>query len=148
MAGTKKSGFKTNILSLLFQNINIPNIGDAGGLRGSVVPGVFYIALYTVSPSATTQGTECDYTGYARVAVTRSSAGWVMVGDDNIHNAVEIAFGLNTLGTNQVVAYTINIGSVIGVDDAIYWAELVAPLSVSPGITPSFAIGDLDIFED
>ncbi len=35
----------------MFQNTAIANIGDAGGLRGSVSAGNFYIALYTVTPA-------------------------------------------------------------------------------------------------
>ena len=48
MAGTKKSGFKNDLLKLIFQNTNIANIGDGTGLRGSSVAGDFYIALYGI----------------------------------------------------------------------------------------------------
>ena len=68
MAGSLRDGHETLMLQHYFQNADIPNIGNAGGLLGSTVPGNFYVALYTVAPTDSTPGTEATYTGYARIA--------------------------------------------------------------------------------
>jgi hypothetical protein len=149
MAGSKKDGFETSILQLLFQNANLAAIGDATGLRQSSTAGNFYIALYTAAPSDSAQGTECTYTGYARVAVARASGagGWT-VSNNNAYNTSAITFGADTNGNNTACAFSINKAGAGGVDDAIYWGDLSANLAISPGITPEFAAGDLDVYED
>ena len=147
MAGSKKDAFENDYLKLVFQNTNLANIGDATGLRGSSVAGNFYIALYTVAPSDSSQGTECNYTGYARVAVARTSGGWT-VNTNNCSNTAAITFGQCSAGTNTAVAFAICKAGTIGVDDAIYWGDLTSSLAISSGITPEFAIGELDVNED
>ena len=148
MAGTKKSGFKNDLLKLIFQNTNIANIGDGTGLRGSSVAGSFYIALYSVAPTASTPGTEITYTGYARVAVVRSGSGWT-VSTNNSSNAAAITFGKRTdLGETDAVAFAVCKAGTRDADDAIYWGDLSSTLKISQNVTPEFAIGDLDVYED
>lgn len=97
---SKGSAFTTDLLKLIFQNIDIANIGDAGGLRGSVTPGNLYVALHSADPGeAGTQATnEIAYTGYARIAVARSAAGWTVTGGQ-VSNAALVTFGLCTAGS-------------------------------------------------
>lgn len=147
MAGSKKDTFETNILKLIFQNIDVANIGDAAGLQNSATAGSFYIALFTADPSDSAQGTETTYTNYARVAVARSSGGWTVSGN-NCSNAAAITFPTCGVTGATLTAFAICLGDTEGADDAIYWGELTADLIVSAGITPEFAIGDLDINED
>lgn len=147
MAGSKKDGFETSVLQHIFQNADIANIGDAAGLQNSATAGSFYIALFTSAPTDSAQGTECNYTNYARVAVARSAGGWTVSGN-NCSNAAAITFPQCGGGTNTAVAFAICTGGTAGVDDAIYWGDLTANLAISSGITPEFAIGDLDINED
>lgn len=152
MAGSKKDAFETAILQLIFQNANLAAIGDATGLRGSSTAGNFYIALYTVAPTDSTQGTECTYTGYARKDVLRASGagGWT-VSANNAYNTSAITYAQCTVGSNTAVAFGICKAGTGGVDDAIYWGDITSPvagLAISPGITPEFAAGDLDCYED
>jgi phage baseplate assembly protein gpV len=147
MAGSRKNGFETSLLQHIFQNADIANIGDAGGLQNSASAGNFYIALYTSAPSDSAQGTETSYTNYARVAVARSAGGWTVSGN-NCSNAAAVTFATCGVTGATIVAFSINTGATAGVDDAIYWADLTSNLVVSAGITPSFAIGELDINAD
>lgn len=80
---SKSNVFETDLLSHIFNNANIGFIGDAIGLRGSSTAGVLYVSLLTGDPGETaTQDTnETTYTGYARVAVARSGAGFVITGN-------------------------------------------------------------------
>ena len=54
----------TAFLSLFFTNTDWTDVGDAGGLRGSVTPGSVYLSLHTTSPgTGGTQATnEISYT--------------------------------------------------------------------------------------
>ena len=147
MAGTKKDTFATDLLELIFQNPNLANIGDSTGLRGSATAGNFYIALYTTYPTAATEGTETSYTNYERKAVARSTTGWTVSGN-NCYNNNAITFNQCGVTGATLCGFTINVGGTENDDDAIYWGELTSNLAVSSGITPEFASGDLDVYED
>jgi hypothetical protein len=147
MAGSKKDSFENALLLLIFNNTNIANIGDATGLRGSTTVGSLYIALYTVAPTDSTQGTETVYTNYARVAVARTVGGWTVSGNA-CSNAAAITFPQCGATGATLEAFAICTGDVETTNDAIYWGDLTSNLVVSNGITPEFAIGDLDVTED
>ena len=149
MAGSKKDAFETSILELIFKNTDLAGIGDGTGLRGSSTAGSFYVALYVdgTEPSDSAAGTETSYTSYARVAVARTSGGWT-VASGACSNTAAITFPQCTGGSQTVGAFAICKAGTTGVDDQIYWGELTSPLAISSGITPEFAIGDLDITED
>ena len=102
MAGSKKDTFENALLLLLFNNTTIAGIGS--GLPAAVTAGSLYVALYTVAPGEGTAGTECNYVGYARLAVARSGAGW-QVAASNASNAAALTFGACTSGTNTAVAF-------------------------------------------
>ena len=147
MAGSKRDNFENDILEHIFQNANIADIGDGTGLRGSSAAGNLYLALYTVAPTDSTAGTECTYTGYARVGVARTAGGWTVT-TNNASNTAAVTFGQCTVGSQTAVAFAICKGDVETTDDQIYWGDLTANLAISPGITPEFAIGDIDVNED
>jgi len=79
---------ETNLGKLLLQNVTWANVGDATGLVGSAVAGSWYCGLATAFPGeGGTQATsQAAYTGYARVAVARSTGGWAMANNigDNV----------------------------------------------------------------
>ena len=146
------NAFETELLSLIFENANIANVGDATGLQGSSVAGVFYVSLHTVSPGDTgTQVTsEATYTSYGRVSVARSTAQWTASGN-TVDNDNAITFPAATGGSETIQAF--GIGSADDTDSPasgnlfIYGA--VSPtLAVSNGITPEFASGALDVTLD
>src|SRR3954462_6777618 len=95
--------FESDVLLLLLNNTNIANLGDAVGVRGSTAAGSVFVALHTADPGETgTQATsEATYTGYARVAVARSGAGWTISGTapTQAANAAAVTFGLCTAGS-------------------------------------------------
>jgi hypothetical protein len=144
------NAFETSLLTLIFNNTGIANIGDATGLRGSTVAGSLYIALHTADPGeAGNQSTsEATYTGYARVAVVRSGAGFTVSGN-SVSNAAIVTFGACTAGSNTITHFSIgsqSSGSTAG--DFLMSGALSASLAVSAGITPSFAIGALTATAD
>jgi hypothetical protein len=140
--------FENGLLSLIFENANYANVGDATGLRGSSTAGVFYISEHTANPNETGDQTtsETTYTGYARPSVARSTAGW-SVAAGVADNDASISFGLCTSGTPTLTHF--GIGSdASGAGNLFLWGANTASLVVGPGITPSFAAGALDITLD
>lgn len=134
------------VLALIFLNTDWTNVGDSGGLRGSVTPGSFYISVATADPGETGSQTtsEASYTGYARAAVARSGSGWTASGTapSQVANAASISMGACTAGSNTLTHF------VIGRDSSstglvLWYGALTSSLAVSAGITPSFGIGAL-----
>lgn len=136
---------ETALLTLLFNNTDWANIGDAAGLQNSATAGSFYVSLHTADPTETGTQTssEANYTGYARVAVARSGAGWTVSGN-NVSNAAAVTFGACTAGSSSVTHFGIGT-DLSGTGNLILKGALTATLAVSAGITPSFAIGELDV---
>lgn len=142
------NAFETSLLTLIFNNTNNANIGDATGLRGSSTAGVFYIGLHTADPGeAGTQTTsEATYTGYARVSVVRSAVGFTISGN-TVSNAAVVNFAVCTGGSNTITHFSIG-SDVSGTGNLFFSGALTASLAVSNGITPNFAIGDLTTTTD
>lgn len=138
--------FENGLLSLIFENANYANVGDATGLRGSTTAGVFYISLHTADPGETgSQNTsESAYTNYARQSVARSTAGWT-VASGVADNDAAISFPQG--GATGSTVTNFGIGSdVSGVGNLFF--KGASALAVSNGITPQFAAGALDITLD
>ena len=141
--------FENGILSLIFENANYANVGDATGLRGSTTAGVFYISLHTANPNETgsQNTTEAAYGGpYARVSVARSTAGWT-VASGVADNDSAITFAACTSGSETETHLGVGSDSS-GAGNLFLWGALTSSLAVSSGITPSFAAGALDVTLD
>ena len=149
MKMTLSNAAETDFLELLFTNLDWANIGDAGGLQNSAVAGVFYIGLHTGDPGEAGDQTtnECAYTGYARVSVVRSGAGFTVAGN-NVSNAAAVTFGEATAGTPESATH-FSIGTdASGAGNLLMSGALDATLVINNGIIPSFAIGALDTNAD
>jgi hypothetical protein len=139
---------ENGLLSLIFENANYANVGDATGLRGSSTAGNFRISLHTANPNETGSQTtsEAAYGSYARQDVVRSTAGWTVAAGVADNDAV-INFPAATSGSETETHF--GIGSdTSGAGNLFFWGALAAGLAVSTGITPSFAAGALDITLD
>lgn len=90
---SKSNVFEQDLLNHIFNNSNISAIGDATGLRGSTVAGSFYVGLHTGDPgeAASQDTSETAYTGYNRIAVARSGAGFVVTGN-SVSPAAPVSF--------------------------------------------------------
>lgn len=142
------NAFETALLNHYFVNATHANVGDVAGLLASAAAGSLYVSLYTADPGEAGDQTtnEATYTGYARVAVARSGAGWTVSGS-NVSNAAAVPFGACTAGTNTITHFGIGSASS-GAGNLFMSGAVTAPLAVSSGITPSFAIGELDVNAD
>lgn len=143
--------FENDVLLLLFNNTNIANLGDATGVRGSTTAGSLFVALHTADPGETGNQTtsEAAYTSYARVAVARSGAGWTISGTapTQAANAAAVTFPACTGSTAVCTFFSVG-RDTSGTGEILASGALTASLSVSNGITPSFAIGTLTVTLD
>ena len=140
---------ETGLLKLVLQNVPFTNIGDAGGLLGSAVDGNFYAALHTGDPGdAGSQVTsEIAYTGYARVAMVRTAAGFAVAGDEG-SNVGNILWPKMTGGVGGTVTW-ITIGqNAAGASEYIARYEISDPalgILVAVGNTPEVDAAALDL---
>ncbi len=136
------------ILSLYFENATHANIGDATGLVGSTVAGVFYISLHTADPGGTGNQTtsEATYTSYARVSVARSTAGWSVTTADpaTAKNDAAVSFPTATGGSDTITYFGVGT-DLSGNGNLLFTGALTSSLAVSNNITPDFAINALSV---
>lgn len=105
-----------------------------------------YLVLFTADPGeAASLAAEANYTGYARVALTKASA-WTD-GGSTFTNAALIQFGACTAGTNAVTHFAV-VDTSSGAVSMMVSGALSATLNVSAGIQPQFAAGALAISAD
>ena len=138
--GAKANTFINDYLKLVFNNIAIPLVGDAGGLQPSVGVGSLYVSLHTADPgvAGTQSTTEAAYTGYARVAVARSSAGWTITGQSVSPTAV-VQFPPGTAG-GETCTFACVGTAASGVGKILYRGALTPSIVTGNGVTPQVPI--------
>lgn len=105
-----------------------------------------YLALFTADPGESASlAAEANYTGYARVALTKSSA-WTD-GGSTFTNAALVQFGACTAGTSAATHFAV-VDTASGAVAMMISGALSATLNISAGIQPQFAIGALSISAD
>lgn len=145
---SKGNTFENDLLLLIFNNTDAALIGDATGLRGSSTAGSLFVSLHTGDPgeAGNQQTSEAAYGSYARVGVARSGAGWTVTGNA-VANAALVQFPQCSSGSETITHFAVGTATS-GTGKVLYKGALSASLSVSSGIQPQFAAGDLDITED
>lgn len=139
---SKANTFETDLLKLLFQNTALAGVGDAGGPQPSTVAGSLYVSLHTADPGEAGDQTtnECTYTGYARQAVARSGAGFVVTGN-SVAPAAPVPFPVGTAGGGVPATY-MGIGtSLAGAGKLLYKGPLSTPIMTGVGVAPVLGTG-------
>jgi len=136
---------ESELLNLIFLNDNFDNIGDATGIQGSTAAGNLQLSLSTGTLDDTSDlaTTEADYTGYARQSVSRAGTDWTEA-SGTVSNDNAIQFGEKTGGADDTVTDYM-VGSDVVADEGWLYDALTSSLTVSDGVNPQFAAGDLDI---
>lgn len=105
-----------------------------------------YLALFTADPGeGASLAAEADYTGYARVALTKASA-WTGSASP-FTNTDLIQFGACTAGSNAITHFAV-VDTASGAVSMMISGALSATLNVSAGIQPQFGPGVLSIGAD
>lgn len=121
----KSTNYADNLFKLLDVNTAYASVGDAGGLQPSATPGSLYVSLHTGDPGLTGDQTvnEANYTGYGRVAVARSAAGWT-VATNQVSNTANIVFGLCTATPNTITWFGVGTDAA-GAGQLLYAFPLI-----------------------
>lgn len=102
-----------------------------------------YLALFTGDPGESASlAAEANYTGYARVALTKATA-WTG-GGNPFTNAALIQFGACSAGSNAITHFAV-VDTASGAVNMMISGALSGTLNVSSGIQPQFAAGALAI---
>jgi hypothetical protein len=143
---TATNAFETAMLNLYFLNTDHANVGDAAGIQNSAAAGNFFITLHTatLTDTSTQLTSETAYTNYARQAVPRTAGGWTVTGD-TASNAAVISFPTGGATGSTVTDFGVGSDGTLIAGNLFFWGTLAASRAISSGITPSFAIGELDV---
>ena len=126
--------FEADILGLIFNATAISGLAD--NASASPLTNLF-VALHTADPGeGGNQSTnEVSYTGYARVAVPRSGAGWTLAGQTISPTAV-IEFGEMTAGTSGTAVYASVGTAASGAGKVIIRGALTPTIPFQVGTVP------------
>jgi hypothetical protein len=105
-----------------------------------------YLAAFTADPGETASlAAEATYTGYSRLAITKSTA-WTDNGS-TFNNAVLMQLPVCTGGSSALTHFAV-VDTASGAVNMMISGALGSTLNVSSGIQPQFAPGDLAIQAD
>lgn len=148
MAGEKGNSLSQLYLEAIFQAVFT---AISGLLANAASPDTnLYVSLHTADPGAggAQNTSEAAYTGYARVAVARTTSGWSISGE-TVSNVGAINFPACTGGSETETYVGVGTASS-GAGVLLYVAPVTSPpggLAVSNGITPSIPAGDVAFTE-
>ena len=131
---SKSNDFETAQLKLWFNGTPIANIAD--NAAASPITNL-YLALHTIDPGeAGKQNTnEVGYTGYARIAVNRSEAGWLVTGN-SVSPLAAVEWPEMTGGTPGNATY-VSIGTASsGAGMILYSGVLTPTVPYNIGVVP------------
>ena len=135
---TKSDTWETGLLSLLFENADFTEVGDAAGLQGSTTTGSLYLSLHTAAlDDASTQATsETTYDGYQRAAVSRAT-GWTVT-NNSVSPAADVDFGECTGTPGGAVTYFAvgTTGTSGQAGKVLYWGQLSPSITMATGVIP------------
>ena len=129
----KGATFSNQLLALIFNATTIANLA----INASSAPLTsLYVSLHTADPTSSgNQSTsEASYTGYARVAVARSTGGWVVT-SNSVSPAGTVSFPACTGGTNTITNFSVGSASS-GAGEIFYTGTVTPNISVASGVTP------------
>ncbi len=135
MAGEKGATFSGQFLALVFNGTTIPNI--AQNATSSPLTSL-YCSLATADPTASgTQATnEVTYTGYARVAVARTTGGWTITGNA-VAPVANIVWPTPTGGATQTAAFFVVGTAASGAGEILYAGPITPPIVITVGQPPT-----------
>lgn len=130
---SKSDSFENSLLKLIFNGTAIANLADNAATSPLTN---LYVSLHTADPteSGTQATSEATYTGYARVAVARTSGGWTVT-NNSVSPVANIDFPVATGGTNTITYF--GVGSASSGAGVLYYSGSISPtISVVTGVIP------------
>lgn len=130
---SKGDTFENDLLKLIFNASPIANIADNAATSPLTN---LYVALHTADPGEAGNQTtnEVAYTGYARVAVARSTSGWTVSGN-TVNPVAAISFPQCTGGTATATHWSVGTASS-GAGKILYKGTINPNIAISNGVIP------------
>ena len=141
----KSTNTCNSLLALLFNATNWANIADNAASSPATS---LYLSLHTANPGVggSQLTNETTYTNYVRLAVVRTTSGWVVPSGGVTSNAALAQFA--QCGASGATITYVAIGTASsGAGTVLYAGALNASLAVANLIQPQFAIGALTVTE-
>lgn len=134
---SKSNSLENSLLLLLFNGTAIADIAENDATSPLTN---LYVSLHTADPGeAGSQTTsEIAYTGYARVAVARTSGGWTVTAN-SVSPVAEIAFTISSGGAGGTVTHWA-VGTASSGAGILLYSGAVSPnFVVASGVTPKLS---------
>lgn len=131
---SKGNTFENDLLKLVFNATAIANIADNAATSPLTS---LYVSLHTADPGEAGDQTtsETAYTGYARVAVARSGAGWTVT-NNSVSPAANIDFGECTASPGTALTH-FGVGTASsGTGKLLYKGTLTPNITTAVGVIP------------
>lgn len=131
---SKGNTFENDWLKLVFQATAIANIADNAATSPLTN---LYVSLHTADPGETGDQTtnETAYTGYARVAVARTSGGWTVTAN-SVSPAANIEFGECTASPGAAITHAAVGTASSGTGKLLYKGALSPNITMAAGVIP------------
>ena len=132
---SKSNVFENDLLALIFTNTAIADIGDVAGLRASTAAGSLYWSLHTADPgeAGTAITSETAYTGYARVAAARSSAGFTVTGN-SVSPPANVDFAECTALPGTAITHFGIVNTASGAGKLLYKGTMTPNVAMAVGV--------------
>lgn len=136
---SKSNAYETDLLEHIFQNAAIAGVGDGTGLPASTTAGSLFVSLHSADPGEAGNQTtsELAYSGYARVGVGRSAAGWLVnTAAGSVSPVANISFP--TSAGSGSTAHFFGVGTTSTGAGVLFYSGTVTPAVAVPaaGIVP------------
>jgi hypothetical protein len=130
---SKGNTFENDLLKLIFNATAISNIAD--NAASSPLTNL-QVSLHTadVGEAGDQTTNEVSYTGYARVAVARTTGGFTVTAN-SVSPVANIDFGACTAGTATATHWAVGTAST-GTGKVLYKGSISPSISISSGVTP------------
>ena len=138
--------FANELANLLFNNTDIADIGDAGGIQNSVTVGSLFLHLHIADPgdAGNSSTSEATYGSYSAVAVNRTAGGWTVAGR-LATNTADIVFPTRSDVGTEIQTHWSIAKEISGTSVIVFKGALSTSLTVTQNIAPRITAGSLDI---
>ncbi len=135
---SKGNTFENDLLKLIFNGDAIANLADDAGTSPL---SDLYVSLHTADPgeAGNQETNECAYTSYDRVAVARSTGGWIVTGN-SVSPVADIDFPQATGGTETATHFAVGTAAS-GAGKVLYKGAITPNISISNGVIPRIGTG-------
>jgi hypothetical protein len=131
---SKSNTFETDLLALIF---NATAIADLAENDATSPLTDLQVSLHTADPgeAGDQETSETAYTGYARVAVARTSGGWTVAGN-SVSPTAAIEFGECTASPGAALTHAAIGTAASGAGKILYSGALTPNITMGVGVIP------------